>query len=203
MTTYISEKTKKDMAKSLAQFLPNDKLFGGKNITGANLNDILMRLGRELLRCNESIQQLACNYLISGSVQFLPEWEAMMGIPDCCFSGAGTDEERQRDVLIKLAALNVITEADWEALCSLFGVDNCIVQSGIEHAQWPWTWPHLWFTNEREARFTLVVSLPESYRPSTWPITWPHPWSKDASTLECLMQKIKPADVQLKFIYNL
>jgi len=203
MSCYLGDKTKEDMAKSLAQFLPNDKLFGAKCEAGSNLNGLLMGLGRELLRVNESIDELACNYLISESNQFLPEWEAMMGIPDDCFSGAGTDEERTRDVLIKLASLNVITEADWEALCLLFGVENCIIQSGIEHAAWPWTWPHIWFSSEREARFTMVISLPESFQPSTWPWTWPHPWGKDASTLECLMQTIKPADVQLKFIYNL
>ena len=159
------------MARSLAQFLPNDKLFEAKCIPGSNLNGLLTGLGRELLRVNESIEELACNYLISESAQFLPEWEAMVGIPDDCFLGTGTDEERMRDVLIKLASLNVITEEDWEALCLLFGVENCIIQNGIEHMAWPWIWPHIWFSSEREARFTMVISLPESFQPSTWPWT--------------------------------
>jgi uncharacterized protein YmfQ (DUF2313 family) len=202
MSCYLGDKTKQQMAASLANFLPNDRLFEAKCIEGSKLNGLLIGWGRELLRCNESIEQLACNYLISTSGQFLPEWELLVGIPDDCFLGTGTETERMRDVLIKLASLNVITEADWEALCGLFGVSNCIIRSGREHQSWDWLWPHIWFSNEQQARFTMIINLPESFKPSTWPWTWPHVWGQDGHLLECLLNKVKPADNNLIFLYT-
>jgi uncharacterized protein YmfQ (DUF2313 family) len=201
--TCLGESSVQEQAATLAKFLPEGKVWRAKNEKESNLYKLLLGFGGELLRVHQSIDELMCNYLISESAQFLPEWEKMVGIPDSCFKGTGTDEERVRDVLIKLASLNVITEADWEALCALYGVSNCFIRNGIFYHTWDWVWPHIWFPNERVARFHLVIRLPESFKPSTWPWTWDHPWGRDSTVLQCIMQKIKPADTKLIFIYDL
>lgn len=200
---YLPKSTVQEQAKVLAKFLPEGKVWRAKMIEESNLYKLLLGFGAELLRVHESIDELACNYLISESSQFLPEWEAMLGIPDDCFPGTGTVEERVQDVLIKLASLNVITEEDWEALCALFGVPNCLINNGIFYHTWDWVWPHIWFQNAQDARFHIVIRLPEEFKPSTWDWTWDHPWGRDTSKLECILNKIKPADTKLIFLYDL
>lgn len=205
MSCYLGDKTKDQMARSLAQFLPNDKLFEAKCIDGSNLNGLLNGLGRELLRVNESIDELACNYLISESNQFLPEWESMVGIPDDCFSGTGTDEERTRDVLIKLASLNAITEDDWIQIAALLGFKIKIIH-GTECGIYPFPnkYPFCYFSTAKQARFTMIIVV-DGIQPGIYPFLnlYPFPYSSNVNTiLTCIFNKIKPADTQLLFRFE-
>ncbi len=199
---FFDIKTKDEYGQSLIDYMPNGGVFAAKNLDETNLRRWLLALGSEILRSEESMNILACEFFPQNTTQYIEEWELLVGIPDTCFPGGGTIEERRRNVLIKLASLNVATVADFERLCVLFETP-CIISNGIEHFGWPWTWPHLWFANAKDARFTMVVQLPESSRPSNWPWAWPHPWGKGDTILQCLFTQLKPANVIIKFLYTL
>jgi len=173
-----------------------------KNIEGTNLRRFLLALGSEILRTEESINTLACQFFPQDTIEYIDDLEKLVGIPDNCFPGTGSLETRRNHVVIKLASLNVATVEDFERICALFDLE-CKITSGISHHFWPWTWPHLWFASQKEARFTMVVNLPTSAQPSTWPWTWPHVWGADESILQCLFNQLKPANVQVKFLFTL
>jgi len=195
---YLGESTQALQAEALAAFLPDGKAWRAKNIKESNINKLLLGFGGELLRVHQSIDELACNYLISGSSQFLPEWEAMLGIPDSCFPGTGGIEERTQHVLVKLASLNVITEADWINLAKILGFDICI-ENGRKCSVYPLCYPLTYFATPQIARFTLFIFV-KGIEPTVYPLEYPLQYASSFSNiLVCILNKVKPADVQLIF----
>lgn len=183
-STLLTKHTLEEHRFSLASFVPNDKLHATKNLPGEVLHDILLGLSHELLRCETALVTLQNDFFPSGTDALLPEWERVLGIPDSCFSGTGTVEERQRDVLIKLASLGVQTAADFINLATLFGV-NANVAPGNTVASFPYTFPILFLT-AADSRFTIIVDFTG-------------PSSPAVATMECLFNKLKPANTQLIF----
>ena len=199
---FFDIKTADQYGQSLIDYMPNGGVFVAKNIEGSNIRRFLLALGAEILRSEQSINTLACQFFPQDTIEYIDDWERLVGIPDDCFPGTGDLETRRNHVLIKLASLNAATVEDFERICALFGLE-CQITSGIAHHHWPWTMPHLWFDSDKEARFTMVVNLPFSAQPSTWPWIWPHPWGADETILQCLFNKLKPANVQVKFLFTL
>ena len=48
--------------------------------------------------------------------ELLTRWESAVGIPDSCFPGTGTIDERRAHVLLKLAKMNVQTAEEFVTL---------------------------------------------------------------------------------------
>lgn len=196
MADLFSRKTVSRIADSLARYLPGDRLFAAKRIAGSALRRFLLGLSGELRRANGTLWDYQREILPDQTTKFLPEWERVVGIPDDCFSGTGTIDERRRDVLVKLAASGVQTADDFVTLAALFGVE-ITVQSGIDTVQFPITFPFLFIDNETEARFTIVITFKGVTTPF-FPLQFPVVFGESVvGALICLFQKLKPANVNL------
>lgn len=186
----ITAHTNIQHADSLAKYMPNGILFEAKNIDDSNFRQLLLGLAGELFTAEGYLITLQEEYLPDQTVLFLDEWEQALGIPDSCFSGTGTLNERRRDIVVKLSSLGVQTILDFEALAALFSVSVTIL-AGNDPAVSPAITPI------RDARNTIVVEfIPPFVFPYTFPINF---GSQEISILECLFEKLKPSTSQVLF----
>ncbi len=184
----FNRRSLEEYTDSLAAYVPGGRLFAAKGIEGTTFRKLLRGLAGELFRVNGLIKEYAEQIIPDKTVKFVTEWERSLGIPDDCFKGSGTIDERRRDVLVKLASLGVQTIADFEAIALIFGVVVQVV---------PGSASGIIFASKKIERFTIVINitLPEAF-PYTFPITF----GDDTTVLlECLFKKLKPANCQVLF----
>jgi surface protein len=184
-------------ADSLAAYMPGGELFQSKSIQNSNFRKLLRGMAGELFRANGLLREY--DTLPDTTTKFLSEWESALGIPDECFSGAGDDDdERRRDILVKLVSLGVQTEADFVALADLFGIGVGIIP-GAEVGTFPYTFPLTFFASAKAARFTMVIDVDVPLS-DTFPLTFPISFGSGVlGTLQCLFRKVAPANVALLF----
>lgn len=198
MVGLLKTHTNTEQANSLADYLPNGYVFEAKKVPEANLRRLLEGMAILLQDTEQKINLLADQYDIRTTTELIEEWEGFVGIPDCCFPVADTIEERRANVLLKLTAMGVQTEAEFEALGDLLGINIDVIPGGV-HGIFPITFPIIFFGSAKEARFTLIVDYEIAGNYSftyTFPILFD---TQTVSTLKCVLGKLKPANVQLIF----
>jgi uncharacterized protein YmfQ (DUF2313 family) len=198
MVKLVTAHTTDEQADSLADYLPNGYLFGAKKQVSTNLRNLLIGLTGLLQDAEENINLVSDEYDIRNTTLFIEEWEGFVGIPDNCFVVADTVEERRQNVLTKLAGLGVQTEADFVALAALFGLTVTITPGAVVGA-FPMVFPLIFFPTGKAARFTMIVNFTVDDA-SRFPLTFPFTFG-DAkiATLECLFNKLRPANVDVIF----
>lgn len=117
----IKDKTLEESADGLTSFMPGGRPFLAARLPGTKLRGLLLGLGNELLRAESTLNEMVKEHDIRTTTNLIEEWERALGIPDCCFSGTGTIEERRLHVLTKLASMSVQTAQDFIDLAQLFG----------------------------------------------------------------------------------
>lgn len=184
---------------SLADYLPGGLLFASKSVKNSNFRKLLKGMSGELFRANGLLKTYNDEILPDQTVKFIDEWESTLGIPDDCFKGTGTIDERRRDVLIKLASLGVQTKQDFINLADLLGI-VVTVESGSGHASFPLIFPVVLFNSSKDARFTIIITFtvePASRFPYTFPFIF---GGEEIAILECLFNKLKPSNCKLIFV---
>jgi uncharacterized protein YmfQ (DUF2313 family) len=177
-----------EFTDSLARYVPGGPLFSAKNQENSNLRGLLKGLSGELFRANGYLKTYSEQLIPSQGDIFINEWERALGIPDACFSGTGSLDDRWIAVLAKLAGSGVQTAEDFEEFALIFGlvVD---VQSGIESG--------LTFNTLKEARHTIVVSvaLPDRFT-YTFPIVF---GNNLINLMQCVFARLRPAHCRVIF----
>lgn len=107
--------------RSLADYLPNGRMFEAKNINDSNFRQLLRGLSGELFTAEGYLATLEQEYFPDLTNLFLDEWEQALGIPDDCFDGQGDNNTRRRDIIVKLSALGIQTADDFVTLAAVFG----------------------------------------------------------------------------------
>ena len=188
-------------AQSLANYLPGGKLFSIKNIQNSNFRKLLVGLAGELFTADGYIRSYSQEILPDEAVLFIDEWEKALGIPDDCFSGTGTLDDRRKHILVKLASLGIQTADDFVDLAALFGVTITVTPGSdfYSFAQFPVEFPFPFFGSEEESRFNIVVefTIQDSAK---FTFFFPYTFG-DAllQILECLFNKLKPANCTITF----
>lgn len=181
---------------SLADYMPNGPLFIAKSIQDSNFRKLLRGMAGEIFRANGLLKEFDDQIIPDRTEKFLSEWESALGIPDDCFSGNGTVEERRRDILVKLAALGVQTEQDFINLAQTFGYAvNIIPLSSI--ALPPYDVPFI-PVGFPEGRFIMIVEGVDLVA-SLPPYDVPFPLTVGQGIIQCLFEKLKPANVKVIF----
>lgn len=191
-------RTLEQQAQTLADYLPGGRLFHAKNIYDSNFRNLLRGFAGEVVRADGYLQTFKDDVIPDATLFFVDEWEAAVGIPDSCFSGTGTIEERWRNVLIKLASLGVQTTEDFVALGEIFGID-VTVRPAHPFTVFPLEFPVPLFDTEKEARFTIIVDFVVD-EASRFPLTFPFIFGNEViGVLECLFRRLKPANCDIIF----
>lgn len=199
--SFIKERTVQEQANVLAGYLPNDDLHISKNIEGSNLRNVLIGLADQWLNFRSSVNNTYAEYDPRETTDLIEEWEGFVGIPDGCIDNTGTLEERRTNILLKLSGINATTAQQFETIASTLGFD-VTVTAGVTAERFPLTFPFT-LIGASEERFTIVVNLDASLQPSGFPLTFPFELTSGApAILECLFNKIKPANTIVLFRYS-
>ena len=197
----IKQRTQSQQADILAQYLRDDNLHEAKNRDDSTLRKILLGLASEWLNFRDKINEVVKEYNPQKTTALIQEWEEFVGIPDGCIPVASTIEQRRLNVLLKLAGINVTTEKQFKNVASILGY-NIEVSNGVSTSTFPLTLPFL-LISEASAPFTIVITLSSSVKPSGFPLTFPFTLtSQQPAILDCLFNKLKPANTQLFFRYS-
>jgi len=203
-------RTLEEQTNSLAAYLPLGKLWGAKNQEGTITRGLLEGLSGELIRNSALLAEYREEILPDRTVLFLSEWERALGIPDDCFTGIGTDDERRNDILAKLASLGVQSAEDMRILAlQVYGVDITIRNpTRSEDYVFPYTFhptgeadpgdggSFIFNLSDREARFQIIVEYHNLPTAVIFPYTFPLSFgSREANIIECLLTKLRPANV--------
>ena len=165
---------------AIANYLPEDETFLAKKISGTTLRNLLISFASQF-RNVEQLLNLFTNELSPNEANYLiGEWESMVGIPDSCFTGTGDLESRQRDVLVKLASLNVQTANDFVVLADIFGVDVEIQSGGDGGFFFPASFPMAFISSAQDSKFIIIVKFLNS--------------SPLESLVRCLFSKLIPSN---------
>ena len=158
-------------------------------------------MASEWLNFRDKINEVVNEYNPQKTTLLIQEWEQFVGIPDSCIPVASTIEQRRLNVLLKLAGINATTEKQFKNVASILGY-NIEVSNGVSTSTFPLTLPFL-LISEASAPFTIVITLPSSIKPSGFPLTFPFTLtSQQPAILDCLFNKLKPANTQLFFRYS-
>lgn len=196
----FSSHSKEEHADSLADYCPNDDMWAAKKIDGKKLRQLLLGFARQLRQGEDFLETVWEEADPSTTTAFIADWEAAVGIPDSCFPGTGTIEDRRAHVLVKLTAA-VQTADDFKALATLLGLD-VEVKSGIEAGVFPYVFPLIFFGSPKESRFTMLVTV-SNLLGKGFPYTFPLVFSDPVlDILKCLFNKLKPANTQVVFIQD-
>jgi len=188
----------REYTDSLAAYMPSGELFRKRYIQGSNFRKLLTGLANEMYRSNGYLMEYVDQILPDQTEKFIDEWESVVGIPDGCLNGTGTNEERRSAVLVKLFALGIQTTDDFVTLAALFGI-TVDVYAGKDVLDTPSLAPNVVFDGEHDARFTIVVTYdlsPSATFTYTFPILF---GNNEVVVLECLFNRVKPANCTVIF----
>lgn len=185
----------------LAQYLRDDALHQAKNREGSVLRKILIGLASEWLNFRNKINEVANEYNLQNTTNLIQEWESFVGIPDSCIEVASTLEQRRLNILLKLSGINATTAKQFKKIALILGFDIG-VSNGVDTSTFPLQLPFL-LISEASAPFTIVITLPASLQPAGFPLTLPFILTEQTpAILNCLFNKLKPANTQLFFRYS-
>jgi uncharacterized protein YmfQ (DUF2313 family) len=194
-------RTKEQQANILAQYLRDDILHQAKNKDESVLRKILIGLASGWLDFRDKINEVANEYNPKNTTALIEDWEEFVGIPDSCIQVASTIEQRRLNILLKIAGINATTEKQFKNIASILGY-SIEVSNGVSTSTFPLTLPFL-LISEASAPFTIVITLPISAQTSGFPLTLPFALSESEPViLNCLFNKLKPANTQLFFRYS-
>ena len=204
-------RTLEEQTNSLALYLPTGRAWTAKNIEGTVTRGLLEGLAGELLRASALVEEFREEILPDRTVLFLDEWESALKIPDDCFTGVGTDDERRRDILAKLASYGIQSAEDFRRLALLvYGIEleirNPVPDPGN---RFPYTFnptgeadpdgdggEFLFNLSGREARFQIIIEYQNLPAAILFPYTFPLSFlTREIAVIECLFAKLRPANV--------
>lgn len=197
----FKERTQAQQANVLGQYLRDDNLHEAKNRDDSVLRKILLGLASEWLNFRSQLNDVVNEYNPNNTTDLIEEWEAFVGIPDSCIAVASTLEQRRLNILLKLAGINVSTAKQFKNVAAILGY-SIEVSNGVDTSTFPLTLPFLLIA-EAAAPFTIVITLPASLKPVGFPLTLPFTLTAEQpEILNCLFNKLKPANTQLFFRYS-
>ncbi len=136
----------------------------GEDPTEGILRLLLRGTSWEVKRANDLLNMWRDEALPDQTVALVDEWERALGIPDGCFPGDGTVDERRTHILTKLAGLGVQTSEEFVTLSAVLNFPVAVFPGNMDPADPDFhglTVPAD-FATIQIARHSLVVSFPSS-----------------------------------------
>lgn len=190
-----------EYASQLAQLLPSGAAWNCED--GTVLAALLLALAQEPARVDATAHELLAELDPHQTLQLLPQWEAMCGLPDQCSQPGETMAERRAAVVAKLSAQGGQTPEYFAEMATLLSGAVCTVReyrpfrAGRSCAGDPLSngaWSH---TFAIEAPQTPVRSFLAGQGCAGEPL---RRWGNER--LECTIRRLAPAHTIVKFHYG-
>ena len=204
--TKITKHTLEEQRQSLSAFVPANCLLAGKDIPDTRFFKLIQGLAKEFVRMECALVETQDQHNPQNTTIFIEEWEASVGIPDDCFPGTGTIEERRLHIIAKLALMNVQTRQDFIDLATLFGFTVKIEMiQDLGAVSFPLTFPITFQLSDPNAVnfviFVTFIGAGPIVAPG-FPYIFPILFADAAiNIVQCLFNKLKPVDVKIKFLF--
>ncbi len=202
----ITKHTLEEQRQALSAFIPSGCLLVGKDIPSTRFFKLIQGLAKEFVRMECAMVETQDEHNPANTTAFLTEWEASVGIPDDCFPGTGTIEERRLHIIAKLSLMNVQTRQDFIDLAAVFGFTVIIeMVEDIGAVSFPLTFPITFqLDNPLAVNFVIFVTfigVDPVFAPG-FPYTFPILFASGGiNIVQCLFNKLKPVDVKIKFLF--
>ncbi len=187
-----------DYLLSLQQLIPEGQAWPRE--TDAVLTRLLAGMAEEPARVEARSEALVEEADPRETVELLPDWERVAGLPDECTAAAETIGQRQQALVARLTARGGQSPRYFIDLAAALGFEIEIVErrpfrSGFSHSGDPLGgdgWMFVWEVHLAEItqRFFLSGQGHAGEPLSTW----------GNAILECLFEKLKPAHTILRFV---
>lgn len=190
--------------QAISDYLLSCELYRAKNTEGSKTRALLAGLANEVIRFENQIQLLADDYYIWTCTSLIEAWEKAVGIPDDCLSQNVDIETRRKQVIAKLALMNIQTRQDFIDLAAFFGFEITI-ENGSLYSTFPLQFPILFTGTSKEAYFTMIITFIDvPPPPELFPLKFPIKFggSDPTAFLRCLFGKLKPAQCMIVYRYQ-
>jgi hypothetical protein len=202
MKTNFTPNSIVENADALGAYLPDGRLFVAKNINNSNLRNLLVSVSGEYTRLQNKIYEVSTEYDLENTTNLINEWESALGIPDTAFTKDTDIVQRRKQIVAKFALMNLTVDADWIYLAAFFGY-TIEIRHGFNYGVFPITFPWIFFGDAKSAKFTMVIVFKGLPQPgNVFPIVFPIVFDKDTNFLINLFKKLKPANVNIKFLWE-
>ena len=200
MTKLYSPHSFNQQLNSLSKLFPSGRDFESKIIDNSVFNKLLKSFIPEIERFESLYLQISEEHDINLSQDpILNRWESAVGIPDNCFPGTGTIDERRIHVIIKLACMNVSGVDDYVSIANKLGLTVEILPGNLDLG-FPYTFPFVFLNLPSDSKFVLVVRIQNANPEEKFPYTFPISFEQTATQiLKCVYNLIKPANVLIVY----
>lgn len=164
----------------------------------------------------EAAWQALCNLATEvdprTTVEMISDWETALSLPDPCFPGATTLDERRRNIWFRLDKKRWSKAKDWHQLAAMFGLEIVITPGWYvqKPALYPFCYPKRYDLFPKLGRFRVYIDVtnipfagydygapngaPFQNRGQGYPI--PYGFSNPNLTkFMCLIDRVRPANV--------
>lgn len=188
-----------DYRGQLISLLPPGAALAARD--GSWLFALLDALAQEFARVDGRDDQLLLEAIPSTTLELLPDWERVAGIPDCCSGVASTIQDRRNAVVAKITNLGGQSPAYFVGFAASLGYAVTVEEfrpfrvgssagSSLTNGSWAFTW-RIRGASTTETYFRSGVSSVGEPLAS---------WGN--ASLECRMRRLKPSHTVLLFAYG-
>lgn len=171
-------------ATQVAALLPRGRLWRAFRRTPI-LGAVLGAIGDTLARVDAAIGSLSREADPRTTLQLLAEWEASCGLPDGCLPGGGTVDQRRAAVVARLVAIGGSSAAYFVMLGQVYGYALTVEDVAPNRVR-----------VHSAGAVPAVVFRAGSGRAGQRLVLYSN------TQLECLINRLKPAHVQVDYVYG-
>lgn len=191
-----------EQARITTEYAPSGKLLKQKRSTVSNLFKYFLGTSNEQRRLIDTINSMFDGLFPKQNTDLLDYHEKDLGIPDNTFSGIGTTEERQIDVIVKKYMMRGNRLQDFLDIANIYGIDVKIT-TGLQTAIFPLSFPINFSSSAEEQRNTLYITITAD-GDLVFPLPFPIGFSASSNVdkIKKIFNHIKPATTQIIYQEN-
>jgi len=134
------------------------------------------------------------------STDLLEYHELDLGIPDDIFSGQGSIEDRQRDVIVKKYMMRGNRLQDFYDIANIYGV-TVTIKTGLQVAVFPLLFPIVFSADADAERNTLYITI-STDADFIFPLPFPIQFASESNVdkVKKIYNHIKPATTRIVYL---
>lgn len=194
--------SEEEQARITTEYAPNGKLLKQKRNTTSGLFKYFLGTSNEQRKLIDTLNSMFDGLFPKQNTSLLEYHEKDLGIPDNIFSGIGTIEERQIDVIVKKYMMRGNRLQDFLDIADIYGI-SVTITTGLQTAIFPLNFPLNFASSAVEQRNTLYISITED-SDFIFPLPFPIGFSatSNVAKIKKIFNHIKPATTQIIYQEN-
>lgn len=189
-----------DLTRVNTEYTPTGKVFQKKREASSGLFQYFEGITKEQGRLIDGFNSFFDGLFPKISTELLEYHEFDLGIPDNTFSGQGSLEDRQRDVVVKKYMMRGNRLQDFYDIATIYGV-AVRIRTGLQATVFPLSLPLLFASTVDAERHTLYIELIESGS-LIFPLPFPVQFAAESNVdkIKKIYNHIKPATTRIIYL---